>query len=333
MKRAFLFAFSRRGMETAWRIASGLAPAFDTQVFRPAGNLPELTARAFREADALIFVSACGIAVRAVAPFLRGKEQDPAVVAVDERCGFAVSLLSGHIGGANALARRIAALTGAQAVITTATDVNGRFAVDEWAARQGLILTDLQAAKRFAAEILERDLPIVSDFPLCGELPPGLIPGAEGGCGLAVTCKAAEPFPVTVRAVPRVLCLGVGCRRGTSAEAIRQAVAAALKAFGLDARALCGIASIDLKREEAGLLTYAEQTGLPLAFYAADRLRGIKGDFTASSFVEETVGVDNVCERAAVCLSGEGGRLIVPKQASGGVTVAAAVKKWSVCFE
>ena len=154
MKWAFLFAFSRRGMETAGRIASGLAPAFDTQVFRPAGNLPELTARAFREADALIFVSACGIAVRAVAPFLCGKEQDPAVVAIDERCGFAVSLLSGHIGGANALACRIAEMTGAQAVITTATDVNGRFAVDEWAARQGLNLTDLQAAKRFAAALI-----------------------------------------------------------------------------------------------------------------------------------------------------------------------------------
>ena len=118
--------------------------------------------------------------MRSIAPFVRDKKTDPAVLCLDERASFVIPLLSGHIGGANALAARLAGALGAKAVITTATDVNGKFAVDAWAAQNGCAIEDFALAKRFAAEILEHDLPLCSEFPVCPPLPGGVVAAAEG---------------------------------------------------------------------------------------------------------------------------------------------------------
>ena len=127
--------------------------------------LAEFAGPVFQASDVLIFVGACGIAVRAIAPHIHDKQTDPAVVSLDELGRFVIPLLSGHIGGANALAVRLAAALGATAVVTTATDVNGRFSVDTWAASQGLFIDDMRAAKAVSAAILEGPVPLVSDFP------------------------------------------------------------------------------------------------------------------------------------------------------------------------
>ena len=137
------------------------------------GALPDFVEPIFRRTDALIFVGACGIAVRAVAPHLRSKAEDPAVLAVDETARFVVPLVSGHIGGANRLARLLARDLEAEPVVTTATDVNAKFSVDAWAAEQGLHINRLDAAKAVSAAILEGPVPLKSDFPIAGELPPG----------------------------------------------------------------------------------------------------------------------------------------------------------------
>src|SRR5699024_5485229 len=121
----------------------------------PAADLAAWTAARFLDSEALVFISAAGIAVRAIAPFVKDKFTDPAVVSVDEAGHFAVPLLSGHVGGGNDLARRIAALTGGQAAISTATDVNGRFAVDLWSKAQNLHLVERAAAKAVSAALLE----------------------------------------------------------------------------------------------------------------------------------------------------------------------------------
>lgn len=334
MRRAAILSFSARGTETAARVAAALDGDWTVRRCAPkGGDLMALTARLFAESDALVFVGACGIAVRAVAPNLRGKAQDPAVLVVDERGRFVIALLSGHIGGANALARRVAAALGATPVITTATDVSGRFAADEWAARNGLCVADMDAARRFSAAILERDLPLTSDFSVEGALPAGLVWGDAGDCGLAITFRDARPFGVTLPLVPRVVHVGVGCKRGAGAEAIGAAVRAALSGAGVRREAVAGVASIDVKRDEPGLIAWAEAEGLPLRFYGSHELEGVEGTFAASEFVKQTVGVDNVCERAALLDAGDGARLIVKKTCQGGVTVAAALRKWSVVFE
>ena len=333
MSRAAILSFSERGAETAARVAGALSGEYEVERHAPRGTLKALTAELFPTVDALVFVGACGIAVRAIAPHLVNKTVDPAVLVVDEKAEFVISLLSGHIGGANDLARRVAAAIGATPVITTATDVNRRFSADAWAARHGLFIADMDAAKRFSAEILKRDLPLHSDFPIEGKLPPGLVPGEAGSCGLAISCRDAHPFDTTLLLIPRVISLGIGCKRGVSAEAVDTAVRTVLRSAELRAEALASVSSIDVKRDETGLREWAESMKLPLTFYTAEELNAVPGEFTGSDFVRKTVGVDNVCERAAMRAAGEGARLIVKKTSLDGVTVAAARQKWSVSFE
>ena len=336
MKRAAILYFTDRGQATAERIQAALQDDFELTLHRPRGGERTTVEELFSIVDALIFVGACGIAVRAIAPFVRSKTSDPAVIVTDERGIHVISLLSGHIGGANELTRRIAADIGGVPVITTATDVNLRFAADEWAARNGLVISSMKAAKDFAVEILRRDLPLHCDFPVQGALPGGLYLYAEASasdCGLAISCRNIAPFERTLTLIPRILHLGVGCKRNTPAENIHRAVQAVLEGANLSPRALKSVASIDIKRDEAGLIEYCASTNLPVTFYSAEELRAVEGNFSASNFVQNTVGVDNVCERAAMRAAGEGATRIVNKTCLDVVTVAIAQEKWSACFE
>lgn len=267
-----------------------------------------------------MFVGAAGIAVRAIAPHVRDKFSDPAVVSVDEAGRFAVPLLSGHVGGANELARRVAALTGGQAAVSTATDVNGLFAVDVWAQERNMALTDRTLAKEVSAALLEgRPVGFASDFG--HPCPEGLTTGTAE-LGVWITDRTGEgPFPRALRLAPRSLILGIGCRRGTPEAAIAAAADAALA--GLAPEAVAGVATIELKKDEPGLLAFCARRGLPLTTYSAEALAAVAGDFTPSAFVQGITGVDNVCERAAAAA---GGRIIVPKQANNGVTAAVARK-------
>mgnify|MGYP000010752836 FL=1 len=322
-----VIAFTRRG--TA--LGRSLADALGGSLHVPARFAPEVgaeayaslegwTAWAWARADALVFVGAAGIAVRAIAPHVRDKFSDPAVVSVDEAGRFVVPLLSGHVGGANELARRVAALTGGQAAVSTATDVNGLFAVDVWARERGMAITDRVLAKEVSAALLEgRPVGFASDFG--HPCPEGLTAG-PAELGVWITDRTGEgPFPRTLRLVPRSLILGIGCRRGTPEAAIAAAADAALA--GLAPEAVAGVATIDLKKDEAGLLAFCARRGLPLTTYSAEALAAVAGDFTPSAFVRGITGVDNVCERAAAAA---GGRIIVPKQADNGVTAAVARK-------
>ena len=334
-----LFCYSRRGRDTAQRVLT-LFPDWEVRKFAPERYAEEgfealqrpprpFYGELFPWADAMVFVGACGIAVREIAPHVRNKATDPAVVSIDELGQFVIPLLSGHIGGANALARRLAKALGATAVVTTATDINGRFSVDDWAARNGWAISSLAAAKDYSAAILERDLPLVSDFPISGELPEGTYIGDTGDLGLLLSWYDRSPFTRTLRLIPRTLHLGLGCRRGTPAEAIRAAVNGVLEREGIDPRAIKCAASIDLKQDEEGLLAFCAERKLPVEFHTAEALRALPGDFTPSELVRKVTGVDNVCERAAL-MGAE--TILVRKQAAGGVTVALAAEKTEVRF-
>ncbi len=334
-----VFAYSRQGCRTARRIAGYFAGEsvrlFAPERLRESDFAPlekpsgSFYGALFREMDTLIFVGSCGIAVREIAPHLKNKAQDPAVLTVDELGTFVIALLSGHIGGANALARGLAAGLEATPVITTATDINRRFSVDAWAARQAYIIGSLPLAKAVSAAILEGTVPICSDYPLPRELPPGLVSGASGELGIYVGYHRQTPFEQTLQIIPPVLHLGIGCRRGTAEEAVTAAVTQVLSQNSLDPRAVKTIASIDLKQNEPGLLAFARKTGRPLAFYTAGTLSQVTGDFTSSAFVASVTGVDNVCERAAMVGADS---LLVKKAACHGVTVAVAAEHWEVSF-
>src|SRR5699024_7299124 len=255
-----VFAFSRQGRDTARRCLAALAGprdeyrAYASESWEGEGFSPirpplaDFTAPVFAWADAMVFVGACGITVRAIAPHVRDKGTDPAVLAVDELGQFVIPLLSGHIGGANRLAARLAEAVGATAVVTTATDVDRRFSVDEWSARQGLYIDDMAAAKAVSAAILEGPVPVWSDFPIAGDLPAGLEPGESGPLGICISWQRKFPFDRTLLLVPPVLRLGIGCRRGTSSGAIAALADQLLAEHNVHPAAVGAVATIDLKK-------------------------------------------------------------------------------------
>ena len=335
-----LFAYSRQGCRTARRVLEYFKDneiqAFTMERFSEAGFAPiqrpspSFYGPLFGRADAFVFIGSCGIAVREIAPHVKSKLTDPAVIVVDELANFVIPVLSGHIGGGNALALELADFLGATPVITTATDINRKFSVDAWAARQGLYITNLQTAKHVSARILEATVPICSDYPIVTSLPTGTAEGASGDIGICISHRKREPFSETLLLVPPVLHLGIGCRRGTSREAIEAAVSQVCREHGIHPKAIKQAASIDLKADEAGLLEFCEKRSLPVSFYSARELWRVPGEFTPSERVLQVTGVDNVCERAAMMGAQ---KLLVKKTAMGGVTVAIAQEHWEVRFE
>lgn len=333
--KAAIFAYSRQGCATALRVKAALAGESRCYTIRRLTEEPfrwleeQDYAESFDWGDALIFVGACGIAVRKIAPYVRDKRRDPAVLCIDELGQFVIPILSGHIGGANALAADLARTLGAQAVITTATDIHRRFSVDAWAAKQGCAIADMEAAKMVSAKILEEDVPLYSDFPIVSELPNGVFLSDGGALGISVSYRKQGHFHREVRLIPPILHLGIGCRRGTPAEDIRSAVDVVLKDHDIDSRGIRTVASIDLKAQEPGLLAFCRERQWSLCCYSAEELETVPGNFTPSDFVRQITGVENVCERAAM-MGAE--TLIVKKTACNGVTVALAREHWEVDF-
>ena len=217
----------------------------------------------------------------------------------------------------------------AAAVITTATDAHGKFSVDAWAARNDCAISDMALAKAFSAAILERDLPLASAFPIVPPLPGGVYEAGSGALGVYIGCDVREPFQKTLRLIPKKLRVGLGCRRGVCASAITSAIRHVFAENRLDLRAISGVFSIDLKKDEPGLLMACRENGWSVSFYPAQTLQAVPGEFTSSSFVASVTGVDNVCERAAMVGAEQ---LLVSKTAMDGVTVAVALEHWEVHF-
>lgn len=315
-----LLAFTDRG----FRLAQELAAALGGQAERCArdGGLQRWTERHFAADDALIYVGAAGIAVRAVAPHCQHKTRDPAVVVVDELGRYAIPILSGHLGGANALARQIGRICGAQPVITTGTDINGVFAVDTWAKHQNCAVVDPARIKTVSGALLAgQSVRIRSTWPIDGVPPENVVLTDRADADVTVDITAIGQGLLLV---PRIGVLGVGCRRDTTAEKLEAAFARWLDAYGICPESICAAATIDLKQDETGLLAFCKAHDWPLSCYSASRLGAVEGEFSPSRFVKEITGVDNVCERAAVLASG--GILRAAKWAQSGVTFALALK-------
>ena len=297
---------------------------------------PSLTAwteRMFAEMDAIIFIGACGIAVRSIAPYVKSKKTDPAVLCMDEQGKFVISLLSGHIGGANELAEEAAAVTGAVPVITTATDVNHKFAVDVFAVKNHCEICEMELAKEAAALLVDgKKVGFCSRFPVEGTIPEEL--GTESAedlrMGICITTSEQDsPYERTLHLIPRIITVGIGCKKNTPSERIEEKVLAALAAAGISEKAVLQAASIDLKAQEPGILHLVEKYRWKYRTFSAEELERAEGTFTPSSFVKKITGIDNVCERSAVLA---GGRLIRKKEAADGVTVALSAADWRAVF-
>lgn len=293
-------------------------------------KIGELTGRLWNEYDALVFISACGIAVRAIAPFVRSKFTDPAVIAADDSGHFAVSLLSGHIGGANGLAEKIGGMIGALPVITTATDNSGRFSPDMFAKANGLAIENAEAAKLVAAASLRGEIiGLYSDYP-CENIPERLI-GKGGSCGMCISSDITKkPFETTLRLIPKNIVIGAGCRKNASFSDLETHILKTLSDAGLSLWGLKLLATIDIKKDEPAMKKFAEKYGLELRTFSASELLAVSGDFDESEFVKSTVGVGNVCERSAAACGAE---IVVRKSKGNGVTCAVGLLPFKADFK
>lgn len=325
MIKLYSVCFSKNGLEVANKL-SALHGCEVAEPFR-AGNkaLSSWVQKHFESGAALVFIGAAGIAVRAIAPFVKSKVSDPAVIVIDEKGKNVIPILSGHLGRANELSRHIAALLGADAVITTATDVNGVFSPDAWAAENGLSIPFPDRIKPVAKKLLAGETAsIKSIFPIeISEKYKSSLALCEDNADIELTVLegGAEDSLVIV---PKAVVLGLGCRRGVSSSAIEMAVKSFCRENHIFSCAIAAVSSIEQKADEAGILEFCESHALPFETFCAGELEEVRGSFCSSKFVENTVGVDNVCERAAIALSGAKD-LLVKKTVCKNITLAAAV--------
>lgn len=265
---------------------------------------------------------AAGIVVRTLAPLLDDKRRDPAVVVCDEHGQFAVSLLSGHLGGGNELAEQVSAITGGQAVITTASDVLGKTALDLWARDLDLVAADKEGLTRAMGKLVNYGVATVSSSTSLPELPEDLLRQDTAETADLVITARTDLQTTGALLHPKTLVAGIGCNRNTPAREIEEALQQACEEHGLARQSVARLASIDLKKDEQGLLAFAGQHQLPIDFFHRDQLNGVDGVSTSAAVLRAT-GAKGVAEPAAVLGAG-GGRLLVKKMKWPNVTVAIA---------
>lgn len=312
--------------------------------------LTEWTGEQMKKRRSLLFIGACGIAVRAIAPFLTDKLNDVPVLVMDEQGRFVIPVLAGHVGGANELAVSLAERMGSTPVITTATDLNHCFAVDLFARRNALHIVNKDGIAKVSSHILageevtmaveeghfrEEEAGIPGEKRLLEEInvPEGirLVSTESLADVLVAPASYGQGRLLTLR--PKEYVIGIGCKRGKAAEQIDHFVNRALKESGISMEQVAAFASIDRKKDEEGILWMSSHYGIPFVTYSAEELQQVEGTFHASEFVKSQVGVDNVCERAALRFSGPDGILITGKQAEDGITAAIVKRRWSVSFD
>ncbi|WP_031098785.1 MULTISPECIES: precorrin-3B C(17)-methyltransferase [unclassified Streptomyces] len=270
------------------------------------GPVGEAVRAAFAECEQLVCFLATGAVVRLLAPLLAGKAADPGVVCVDEGGRFAVSLLGGHGGGANALAREVGEVLGAEPVVTTATDAVGLPGLDTL----GLPYEGSVAAVSRA--LLDGE-PVALEAEVAWPLPP-LPVAPQGSYTIRVTDRAVAPGEREVLLRPPSLVVGVGASKGAPVEEVLGLVEESLRDAGLSPRSLAELATVDAKAQEPGIVAAAERLGVPLVTYSAEELAAVEVP-NPSDAPLAAVGTPSVAEAAALV---RGGELLVPKKKSAG---------------
>lgn len=334
-------AFTQEG----WKNASTIENEFPEHIFerRPSEReLREWVGEAFSMKAPLIFIGAVGIAVRAIASFVRNKMTDSQVIVIDECMKYVIPILSSHVGGAGSLSKELAERLGAKAVITTSTDVHSLFSVDSFAMENGLEIINRDGIKKVSTKLLDEGSVKISVAPGIQfnpeELPKELelvdytLRNSAGGdedtlADIIISYDERDVSRAGLLLKPREYILGIGCKKGTTEEHIRQVVEETLDSHDLTTDCIAAIASIDLKAREYGLVLYAQKEKKTFVTYSAEALESVDGEFSESDFVKSVTGVSNVCERAATCLAGQGAEIVVPKTAVDGVTVAVVKRK------
>lgn len=335
-----IITLTKGGMELGFRLLDEYKDAvlfindrFDIQgerVNKIQYGIRQLTKTIFQRYNCLIFIMATGIVVRSIAPLLQNKAQDPAVIVMDEKGRNVISLLSGHLGGANEITLDIAERLKSNPVITTASDINDSLAVDTLAMKLGLTIENLKSATKITSHIVNGErVGILSKKDLSIKLPSNIImlkaeAKLEGLKGLIQITNEKEIVMNELETVvlrPRNLIIGVGCRRGKTKEEILRAIKAALIKVNKSELSIKLIATVDVKKDEKGILDAADYYGIPLIIVERQEIKRIENNFKTSDFVRKSIGVGAVAEPTAIIASNNG-CLILEKTRHDGITIA-----------
>lgn len=310
-----IIVFGKRGFSLAERInlaarKAGIEPAnvYCSGTFAGDKSIrpDDFARRGFAEGHALIFIGAAGIAVRTIAPYAKDKLADSPVIVIDDGGTFVIPILSGHARGANKLAATFAHLLDAIPVITTSTDVNEAFSADVFAAENRLTIHNREGIKKVNAKAIEGKIVTISvkDYPPVEPV------------DIIIADETDREYSLLLK--PKRYIVGLGAKRGIDAEYTEKFVLSRLADNGIDTDDVYYVATLDVKADEAAFRHFCDKYRIPLVVYEAAVLQKTAGEFDSSEFVRNTVGVDNVCERAAAC----GGELFVRKIKGDGITLA-----------
>ncbi|MCR5255067.1 MAG: cobalt-precorrin 5A hydrolase [Acetatifactor sp.] len=335
-----IISFTKNGNALAKRISEFLIDD-KVEIIDSNDSVEDTIKDSFEYGIPLIFIGSMGIAVRKISPYIKDKLTDPPVIVLDEKGEFVIPVLSGHVGGGNRLSRFIAEGISSKAVITTATDVNGKFSVDEFATENDMLILNRDGIKRVAKKVLEGESVSVffdenNEFSF--EKIKGILkkesnvkiaePDKKDPVDICITSESKKDLPGSLILIPKRYVLGIGCKKGTDVREIENFVNKVLNKYGIDIKEVGAVASIDLKRNETGILKFASKIKAKTYFYDSETLNRAEGDFSESDFVKQVTGVSNVCERAAVTAAGKDCETIIKKIVGNGITLALTKRKY-----
>ncbi len=308
-------AASAKGIEPATAYISMQKAPEDDSFIKVTEPLEKWVAERFADNEAIVFVGAVGIAVRAIAPSVKDKLSDSPVIVIDDMGRFVLPILSGHVGGADKIAVTIAELIGAEPVITTSTDLHQAFSADVFARENGLKIRNRDGIRKVSAKAIEgkRVTISVKDYPPTEHV------------DIIVADDTDREYDLLLS--PKKYTVGIGMKKDTDPVRAEEYVLKILKDNDMAIDDVYAIATIDIKEDEPAIRYLCDKYRLPLITFEAEVLKKAEGDFSSSEFVKNTVGVDNVCERAAVLAAGPGAELIIKKQAENGITLAVAKRR------
>jgi len=326
-----IICLTRQGLELAKMISATLPDSVtytsgklaDGNVKQIEGKLKDFTRILFDQHSSLLFIMATGIVVRCIAPWLKNKQLDPAVVVMDDKAKHAISLLSGHLGGANSLCEQIASITGADAVITTASDVNGLPSVDMIAQKNGFAIDSMEDAKVVTALIVDhKAISIIDSYER--KLKNNYFPEYESSDALILVSnrlntKVAIP---SAKMIPRNIHLGLGCKRGVDCEVVKSFVITELQKLHIDTKSIASVSSIWLKADEEALLSLAQFFNMELRIFSKEEVSAVEHSFEGSKFVKKTIGVSCVSEPVAYLSGNRRGEFLLQKKIHEGITLS-----------
>ena len=308
-----IVTLTKGGLELANLIAKNL----QAKVYFKPKPFKETVHSLYKEYDQLLFIMATGIVVRTLAPLLEHKSKDPAVVVMDEKGQHVISLLSGHLGGANQLSVDLAKITSGAPVITTASDVNGLLSVDMLAEKYNLILEDYDAAKEVTAVLVDGGTVEVVGM----ELREKQYMSDKGDAVLYIGHDRKTYDQPSVQLKPKNLVLSMGCRRNTTVLELNDFAMKSLKIFGYSSNCLVELTSAWIKADEQGLIELSKRLEIPFTTHAKETILGVSGQFEGSEFVQKTLGVPCVSEPCGY-LSSQQGQCLIHKRKHNGMTLS-----------